>query len=126
MHSGDLGRIDSEGVVWFADRVKDVVKSGGENVSSLQVERALSDHPYIAEVAVIGRPDDKWGEQVVAVVVPAPDAPAEDQLVDAVLAFGAETLSTAQRPREVYVVDELPKTATGKIRKVELRTVTGD
>lgn len=125
MHSGDLGRMDSDGVVWFADRVKDVVKSGGENVSSLQVERALADHPHIAEVAVIGRPDDKWGEQVVAVVVPGDDAPGESELVESILDFGTRHLSTAQRPREVHIVAELPKTATGKIRKVELRDVGG-
>ena len=125
MHSGDLGRIDSDGVVWFADRVKDVVKSGGENVSSLQVERTLADHPHIAEVAVIGRADEKWGEQVVAIVVPGADAPDGRDLVASILDFGAQRLSTSQRPREVHIVAELPKTATGKIRKVELRVAGG-
>src|SRR5699024_3496470 len=69
LHSGDLGRIDADGVVWFTDRVKDIVKSGGENVSSLHVERVLLDHPHVAEVACVGRPDPTWGESVVAVVV---------------------------------------------------------
>lgn len=122
MHSGDLGSLDSDGVVWFADRVKDIVKSGGENVSSLQVERALADHPHIAEVAVIGRADEKWGEQVVAIVVPAAGAPGDGELVESILDYGAEWLSPAQRPREVHTVAELPKTATGKTRKVELRS----
>lgn len=124
MHSGDLGRIDAEGVVWFADRVKDIVKSGGENVSSMHVERILMDHPHIAEVAIIGRPDPTWGEQVVAVIVPAADAPTEVELVEAVLQFGAERLTASQRPRQVVVTDAIPRTATGKIRKVELRSMS--
>lgn len=125
MHSGDLGRLDPEGVVWFADRVKDVIKSGGENVSSLQVERTLAEHPHVAEVAVIGRADATWGEQVVAIVVPGTDAPGDEALIESLLDFGAGRLSSAQRPREVHIVAELPKTATGKIRKVELRGAGG-
>lgn len=121
MHSGDLGRIDAEGVVWFSDRVKDIVKSGGENVSSLHVERVLLDHPHVAEVACIGRPDEKWGESVVAVVVPADGAPDDDELRASILEFGAGLLTPSQRPREVLVVEAIPRTATGKIRKVELR-----
>lgn len=121
MHSGDLGRIDTDGVVWFSDRVKDIVKTGGENVSSLHVERVLLDHPDIAEVACLGRPDPRWGEIVVAVVVPAEEATDDDSVRESVLAFGAEHLSSAQRPREVVVVDTIPRTATGKIRKAELR-----
>ena len=121
MHSGDLGRIDAEGVVWFSDRVKDIVKSGGENVSSLHVERVLLDHPHVAEAACIGRPDPKWGEVVVAVVVAAEGAPDDDELRASVLEFGAERLPSSHRPREVIVTDAIPRTATGKIRKVELR-----
>lgn len=121
LHSGDLGRIDSDGVVWFADRVKDIVKSGGENVSSLHVERVLLDHPNVAEVAVIGRTDPKWGESVVAVVVAAEGASDDDELRQSVVDFGARALTPAQRPRDVVMVDAIPRTATGKIRKVELR-----
>lgn len=123
LHSGDLGRIDPEGVVWFADRVKDIVKSGGENVSSLHVEQVLLDHPHVAEVACVGRPDPKWGELVIAVVVPAEGAPAEEHLKASVMEFGAERLSHSHRPRDVVVVDAIPRTATGKIRKVELRAM---
>lgn len=123
LHSGDLGHLDADGVLWFSDRVKDIVKSGGENVSSMHVERVLMDHPHLAEVACIGRPDPTWGEQVVAVVVAAPDAPAEEELVESVLRFGAERLTASQRPRHVMVVDAIPRTATGKIRKVELRSM---
>ncbi|EFV92640.1 AMP-dependent synthetase and ligase [Dietzia cinnamea P4] len=123
LHSGDLGRIDDEGVVWFADRVKDIVKSGGENVSSLHVERVLMDHPHVAEVACVGRPDPTWGELVVAVVVPAEGAPGVDELKASVREFGAERLPSSHRPRDVVVVDSIPRTATGKIRKVELRAL---
>lgn len=121
LHSGDLGRIDDEGVVWFEDRVKDIVKSGGENVSSLHVERVLLDHPDVAESACVGRPDSRWGEVVVAMVVAAEGAPDEATLRESVLAFGAERLAPSQRPRDVIVLDAIPRTATGKIRKVELR-----
>lgn len=121
LHSGDLGRIDADGVVWFSDRVKDIVKSGGENVSSLHVERVLLDHPHVAEAACIGRPDDRWGESVVAVVVAADGAPDDDELRHSIMEFGAGRLSASHRPREVLVVESLPRTATGKIRKVELR-----
>ena len=123
LHSGDLGRIDADGVVWFADRVKDIVKSGGENVSSLHVERVLLDHPHVAEVACVGRPDPTWGELVTVVVVPAEGAPDDDELVASVMEFGAERLTSSHRPRDVVVTDAIPRTATGKIRKVELRGV---
>lgn len=124
LHSGDLGRIDDAGVVWFSDRVKDIVKSGGENVSSLHVERVLMDHPHIAEVACVGRPDPRWGERVVVVVVPAEGAPSADELIASVKEFGAERLSSSQRPRDVVITDAIPRTATGKIRKVELRELS--
>lgn len=121
MHSGDLGTIDAEGVLWFADRLKDIVKSGGENISSLYIERVLLEHPELAEAACIGRPDPQWGEQVVAVVVPKSPGADPAALEQSVLAFGRERLSSSQRPRSVVIVSELPRTATGKIRKIELR-----
>ncbi|USX47634.1 hypothetical protein NHB83_11965 [Dietzia kunjamensis] len=80
------------------------------------------DHPHVAEVACVGRPDPKWGELVIAVVVPAEGTPAEADLKASVMEFGAERLSPSHRPRDVVVVDAIPRTATGKIRKVELRT----
>src|SRR5699024_7428208 len=125
LHSGDLGRIDADGVVWFTDRVKDIVKSGGENVSSLHVERVLLDHPHVAEVACVGRPDPTWGESVVAVVVAAEGAPADDELRDSVLEFGAARLTAAQRPRGVVLVGAIPRTATGKLRQEDLRGALG-
>lgn len=121
MHSGDLGTIDAEGVLWFSDRVKDIVKSGGENISSLYVERVLLEHPDLAEAACIGKPDPKWGEQVVAVVVPKDPDCDHEALEQSVLEFGRDRFSSSQRPRSVVIVEALPRTATGKIRKVELR-----
>lgn len=113
-HGGDIGYLDDEGVVWFTDRAKDIIKSGGENVSSVEVERALLGHPGVTEVAVVGRPDDHWGEKVTAVVVLAPEAAvAGDELRE----WSREHLAGFKVPKEVIVVDALPKTATGKIQK---------
>ena len=122
LHSGDLGRLDSEHVLWFSDRVKDIIKTGGENVSSLLVERAVSEHPWVAEVACVGIPDPKWGEKVAVVVVPSDTAPADDaEVTSSIEEFAAERLSPSERPRLVTLTAALPRTATGKIRKVELR-----
>src|SRR5699024_8673379 len=76
-HSGDIGHLDDEHVVWFSDRLKDIIKSGGENVSSVDVERIVASVPGVAECAIIGMPDDRWGEAVTAVVVPAEAGNAE-------------------------------------------------
>jgi acyl-CoA synthetase (AMP-forming)/AMP-acid ligase II len=120
-HSGDVGHLDTDGVVWFTDRVKDMVKTGGENVSSVEVERVLLGSSEIVECAVIGVPDDRWGEAVTAVVVPAdPDAdPAA--LAGRLLAHCRAHLAGFQVPKRIEVRTGLPKTATGKIQKHELR-----
>lgn len=120
-HSGDMGHLDEESVVWFTDRVKDIVKSGGENVSSVEVERVLLGSPEILEAAVIGAPDERWGEAVTGIVVPAdPDAD-ETTLIDRLRVHCRQHLAGFQMPKRIVVVPELPKTATGKIRKTELR-----
>ena len=116
MRTGDIGHIDDEGVVWFTDRAKDIVKSGGENVSSIEVERALLGNPAVLEAAVVGRADDRWGEAVTAVVVLNTDI-SEEELV----AYCKEHLSGFKVPKRIEFVDELPKTATGKIQKHRLR-----
>ncbi|WP_280476634.1 class I adenylate-forming enzyme family protein [Nocardia farcinica] len=117
-HSGDVGYLDDEGVLWFTDRIKDIVKSGGENVSSVEVERALLGHPDVADCAVVGLPDDRWGESVTAVVVPVPGRTIAD---DAIRSFAKEHLAGYKVPKRVVVVDELPKTSTGKIQKHRVR-----
>ncbi len=116
--TGDVGRLDDDGYLYVLDRKKDVIISGGENVSSREVEDLLAAHPDIAEVAVIGVPDAKWGELVTAVVVARPGTELEG---DAVLAFGRETIGGYQQPRRVELVDELPKNPSGKVLKHELR-----
>ncbi|HLG87435.1 MAG TPA: long-chain-fatty-acid--CoA ligase [Alphaproteobacteria bacterium] len=118
-HSGDAGRIDEDGILWFEDRFKDVIKSGGENVASLEVETAIyAVIPGAAEAAVVGLPHEKWGEAITAVIVPKPGhAIVEEET----LARLRAQLSPFKCPKAVITVDALPKTATGKIQKVEVR-----
>ncbi|RDI18443.1 acyl-CoA synthetase (AMP-forming)/AMP-acid ligase II [Rhodococcus sp. AG1013] len=120
-HSGDIGHIDEEGVVWFTDRLKDIIKSGGENVSSIEVERVVANVPGVLECSVIGVPDERWGEAVCVAVVPVPDT-GEDGLEARILDHARQQLAGFQVPKRVIVVEALPKTATGKTRKHELRT----
>jgi acyl-CoA synthetase (AMP-forming)/AMP-acid ligase II len=118
-HSGDLGHVDETGMVWFEDRSKDVIKSGGENVASLEVERAIYEvDPRIKEVAVVGLPHDRWIEAVTALVITQPGADLTPEQIQAGL---AERLATYKRPKSVVVVEDFPRTATGKIQKNVLR-----
>ncbi|MBN8507942.1 MAG: AMP-binding protein [Burkholderiales bacterium] len=116
--SGDSGHFDGDGFLWIDGRLKDMIISGGENVSPAEVEAVLLECPEIAEAAVVGRPDPAWGEAVVAVVAPRPGA-----RVDAarVLARYQGRLARFKHPRELIVVDALPRTALGKVRKEDLR-----
>jgi acyl-CoA synthetase (AMP-forming)/AMP-acid ligase II len=117
-HTGDGGSIDDESYLTIADRKKDVIISGGENVSSIEVEDRLFSHPAVAEVAVIGVPDDKWGETVKALVVLAPDGEAtESELIEHCRAG----LAHFKCPTSVEFRDELARTATGKLQKYKLR-----
>src|SRR5207245_1289634 len=117
-HTGDGGMIDDEGYVTISDRKKDVIISGGENISSIEVEDRLFSHPMVAEVAVIGVPDEKWGETVKALVVLAPEAEASEQeLID----HCREALAHYKCPTSVEFRDELARTATGKLQKFKLR-----
>jgi O-succinylbenzoic acid--CoA ligase len=118
--TGDLGRVDPDGRLWIDGRAGDMIITGGENVWPHRIERVLETHPAIAEVAVIGRPDPDWGHRVVAVIVPALEmAPSLDEIRDYVRA----ELPAWNAPKEIVVVDALPKTALGKIRKSELSGV---
>ncbi|MDH6679738.1 acyl-CoA synthetase (AMP-forming)/AMP-acid ligase II [Rhodococcus sp. LBL1] len=118
-HSGDIGHVDDEGVVWFTDRLKDIIKTGGENVSSIEVERVVANVPGVLECSVIGVPDERWGEAVCVAVVPAPDA--DEGLADRIVEHARATLAGFRVPKRVVLLDALPKTATGKTRKHELR-----
>lgn len=120
-HSGDSGYIGADGMLWFHDRFKDVIKTGGENVASIEVEKALfAAEPAIADVAVIGLPHPHWIEAITAVVVPKPDATIDP---DALLARLRAGLSPFKCPKAVIVLDALPRTATGKIQKSKLRQI---
>src|SRR5262249_10820740 len=107
--TGDVGTIDGAGRVSIVDRLKDVVITGGVNVSPTEVEGVLAQHPDVSDVCVVGVPDDEWGELVVAFVVPRPDA--RPPAVDELRAFGRERLSAPKLPRAVRVVDAIPRTA---------------
>ncbi len=115
-HTGDGGYLDEDGYLVISDRKKDVIISGGENVSSIEVEDALMSHGAVKEVAVIGIPDEKWGEMIIALVVPGAEVSA-DELV----AHCREHLAGYKCPKRVDFVEELPRTATGKLQKFKLR-----
>jgi len=117
-HTGDIGYLDGDGFLYIADRVKDMVITGGENVYPAEVESALYEHPAIGEIAVIGLPDERWGEAVVAVAVVKPDhALTLDELRD----FGGRSLARFKLPSRLELVDVLPRNPAGKVLKFELR-----
>jgi acyl-CoA synthetase (AMP-forming)/AMP-acid ligase II len=117
-HTGDGGAVDDESYLMISDRKKDVIISGGENVSSIEVEDVLFQHPAVAEVAVIGVPDEKWGELVTALVVVKPGS---EVTPDELIAFCRERLAGFKCPKRVELRDELARTATGKLQKFKLR-----
>jgi acyl-CoA synthetase (AMP-forming)/AMP-acid ligase II len=118
LHTGDVGYLDPDGRLVVSDRLKDVIITGGENVSSREVEDVLCRHPDVDRVAVVGVPDPYWGEAICAVVVRHPGAQVTvAQLVDQVRG----SLAGFKRPRHVLFVDELPLTSNGKIAKEAVR-----
>jgi fatty-acyl-CoA synthase len=110
--------VHADGYTEIRDRLKDVIISGGENISSVEVEGALLWHPAIQEAAIVGLPNEKWGETPHAFVVLAAGATASE---DEIIAFARDRLAHFKAPRGVTFVGELPKTATGKIQKFVLR-----
>jgi acyl-CoA synthetase (AMP-forming)/AMP-acid ligase II len=137
LHTGDLGRMGADGIVWLLDRAKDLIISGGSNIYAVEVEQVLTTHPLVREVAVIGVPDDLWGERVVAVIVPnadgfkpgaldleSLDATALNPLLLDTAALDTHarlTLAGYKVPRAYVVADSLPRNAYGKVLKRELR-----
>jgi long-chain acyl-CoA synthetase len=116
--SGDAGYLDADGYIYIHDRIKDMIISGGENIYPAEVESALMSHPAVADVAVIGVPDEQWGEAVKAIVVRVP----EGDLTEAeLIAFGRERLAHFKCPSTVDWTDALPRNPSGKILKTELR-----
>jgi acyl-CoA synthetase (AMP-forming)/AMP-acid ligase II len=118
MHTGDGGYMDERGYVYVVDRIKDMIISGGENVYSIEVENVVARHPAIAQVAVIGVPDEIWGERVHAVVTLAPGSALDlDELRD----FCKQDIAGYKAPRSLEIVEQLPLSGAGKILKRTLR-----
>ncbi|MGW0935983.1 AMP-binding protein [Streptomyces sp. NPDC002666] len=117
--TGDGGYLDADGYLFLTDRIKDMIVSGGENVYPTEVEFVLAEHPAVSEVAVVGVPDDVWGEAVTAVVVlrRGAERPTERELVD----FTRDRIASYKKPRRVHFVDALPRNPNGKVLKRELR-----
>jgi acyl-CoA synthetase (AMP-forming)/AMP-acid ligase II len=116
LHTGDLGRLDGDGHLYITGRLKEIIISGGENVSPEEVEAVLARHPAVAEVAVFGTSHPRWGEQVTAAVV-AKGPVTQSELAE----FARPHLAGFKLPRALVIVDELPKTSSGKVKRSELR-----
>jgi fatty-acyl-CoA synthase len=119
MHTGDLATMDADGYVNIVGRIKDMVIRGGENVYPREVEEFLYTHPDVSDVQVIGVPDEKYGEELMAWIIVRPGA--EPLTVEQVRDFCQGRLAHYKIPRYVHIVDGFPMTVTGKIRKVEMR-----
>jgi acyl-CoA synthetase (AMP-forming)/AMP-acid ligase II len=117
-HTGDLGRIDDDGYLYVVDRKKDMIISGAENIYSAEVENVLSSHPAVLEVAVIGVPDEQWGEAVKAIVALREGMTAtEEELIE----HCKKNLASYKKPKSIEFVDALPRNVMGKVLKRELR-----
>jgi acyl-CoA synthetase (AMP-forming)/AMP-acid ligase II len=116
--TGDMGRVDDDGFIFVEDRLKDMIISGGENVYSVEVERVLAEHPAVADVAVIGVPDDRWGESVRAIAVLRPGARASEQEL---VRWTRDRLAGYKCPKTIDFIDALPRNPTGKVLKRDLR-----
>jgi acyl-CoA synthetase (AMP-forming)/AMP-acid ligase II len=126
--TGDIGRLTADGYLYIMDRAKDMIISGGENIYPAEVEAVLADHPAVAEVAVVARPDAVWGEAVHAVVIPVPGAgtgaggdASGGASAEEIIAWSRERLAHFKCPKSVEFADSLPRTTTGKVLKRELR-----
>lgn len=117
-HSGDAFIVDENGLRIMVDRYKDIVKSGGENVSSIRVEAVLQQHPSVARAAVVGIPDERWGEMVTACVIPADGAAVDEAQL---IAFARERLAGFETPKRIVAMDAFPETVGGKVLKYRLR-----
>lgn len=116
--TGDAGYFDADGFLYIHDRVKDMIVSGGENVYPAEVENAIFGHPGVADVAVIGVPDEKWGEAVKAIIVPKPG---ERPSPDSIIAWARERIAAYKCPKSVDYIDEMPRNPSGKILRKDLR-----
>jgi long-chain acyl-CoA synthetase len=118
LHTGDAGALDDEGYVYLKDRIKDMIVSGGENIYPAEVENVLFEHPSVREVAVVGVPDERWGEVPKAYIVLAPEAELD---ADALLLHARERIAAYKLPKHFEAIAALPRTASGKVMRRELR-----
>jgi fatty-acyl-CoA synthase len=123
LRSGDAGYMDADGYFYLHDRVKDMIISGGENVYPAEVENAIYGHPAVADVAVIGVPDPKWGEAVKACVVLKPGEAADEA---AIIAWARTRIASYKCPKSVDFIDMLPRNPSGKVLRRELRALYWD
>jgi acyl-CoA synthetase (AMP-forming)/AMP-acid ligase II len=119
LHTGDIGTRDANGYFYVVDRKKDMIISGGFNVYPAEVEQAVYAHAAVQDCAVIGIPDDKWGEQVIAVVA---TKPGHDVTEDELIALAKDRIGSVKAPKRIVFMDSLPKTPAGKIQRAALRT----
>ena len=122
-HTGDVGYLDDDGFLFIVDRAKDMIITGGFNVYSVEVEQALLEHPDVQDCAVVGLPDEKWGERVTAVVQAQPGRTVD---VDALREFVKERIGSVKTPKQITVWDELPRSKVGKVLKAEIKQGLGD
>jgi acyl-CoA synthetase (AMP-forming)/AMP-acid ligase II len=120
-HTGDIGVLDDDGYLYIVDRLKDMIVSGGENIASSEVERVLYEHEAVVEVAVVGRPDERWGEVPVAYVVLDVGADGADVTAEELIDHCRTQLAKFKVPKDVTFIDALPRNPSGKVLKRELR-----
>ncbi len=120
LHTGDIGKLDEDGYLYFVDRIKDMIKTGGENVASSEVEELILKHPAVSEVAVIGLRHPVWQEAVTAVITPLPGESCSE---DDIIKFCKERIAGYKIPKKVIIRNDLPKNHVGKILKTELKNI---
>ena len=118
-HTGDIGYRDPDGYYYIVDRLKDMIITGGENVYPAEIERVLAEHPDISDAAVVGAPDEEWGERIVAVLQPQPghEVPSIAELRQ----FCGDRLARYKLPKDLVTVEEVPRNGSGKLDKVAIR-----
>ncbi|MEH6752508.1 MAG: AMP-binding protein, partial [Paracoccaceae bacterium] len=121
MRTGDIGRTDKDGFLYITDRKKDMIISGGQNIYPVDIEAIMADHPLVSEVAVIGVPDEKWGETPLALVVPRGEAEGGSALGEELLAWTNARVGKRQKIKQVLIRSDLPRNPNGKVLKRALR-----
>jgi acyl-CoA synthetase (AMP-forming)/AMP-acid ligase II len=120
LYTGDMGKMDKDGFIWFVDRKKDVIICGGENVYPIEIEDTLQSHPKVHDVGVIGLPDERLGEVVVAIIELKPKVSPSTEMREEIIRFCGENLPRYKRPRHI-IFDRILRNPTGKIEKSLIR-----